>query len=273
MKAYVISLPRSARRRASIAEQLARTELEFEFVDGVDGRGLTAAERAELVSESAVARYPLWLTPGQIGCALGHLRAYREIVASGDEDAALILEDDVTAPATIAALCARVGSEMDGREVVLLYFRAFGICRLSSQDAVDLGAGTRLMYPLDVRQPITSAAYLITAAAARSLVEVIVPVRAGADSWGYFYEVGALDSLRCVLPRPIGVRKDLDSTIEYGGPGSVRVRATSFVARHRVPVASQLLTLNRGRIERRMSKTAVVAERSPVASARVRAQS
>jgi glycosyl transferase family 25 len=273
MKAYVISLPLSARRRASIAEELAPTALEFDFVDGVDGRGLTAAERAELVSESAVARYPRWLTPGQIGCALSHLRAYREILASGSDDIALILEDDVTAPATIAELCARVGSEMHGREVVLLYFRAFGVCRFSSQDAVDLGAGTRLMYPLDVRLPITSAAYLITAAAARSLVEAIVPVRAGADSWGHFCELGALDSLRCVLPRPIGVRKDLDSTIDYSGPGSVRLRATSYITRHRVPVASQLLTLNRGRIERRMSKTAIVAERSPVALARVRAQS
>ena len=91
MKAYVISLPRSARRRASIAEQLARTALEFDFVDGVDGRGLTAAERAELVSESAVARYTRWLTPEQhdrlrrprVGPSAGH-RLYHE--ASDERD-------------------------------------------------------------------------------------------------------------------------------------------------------------------------------------------
>src|SRR5947209_4640748 len=103
MKAYVINLPRSTERRASMAEQLERTELDYEFVDGVSGRGLTPTERAELVDEAAVARYPRWLTPGQIGCALSHLRTYERILDSGTQDAAaLILEDDVILPSNIS---------------------------------------------------------------------------------------------------------------------------------------------------------------------------
>jgi glycosyl transferase family 25 len=130
-----------------------------------------------------VARHPGWLNPGAIGCALSHRRAYEEIRSSLD-DVALVLEDDVTLPPWIAGLCARVGSEMEGREIVLLYFRAFGVCRFSARDAVDLSTATRLMYPIDAQQPITAAAYLISRAAARSLSEAIVPVRAAADSWG-----------------------------------------------------------------------------------------
>jgi len=269
MKAYVINLARSTSRRAGVAEQLARTQLDFEFVDAVDGYALTPRERAKLVSEEAVARSPRWLTPGQIGSALSHLRVYERMAG----DVALVLEDDVVLPPTIGETSARVASEMSGREVVLLYFRAFGICRFSARDAVELAGGARLMYPITVRRMNSGAAYLVNAEASRSLAEAILPVRAGADSWGHFYELGALDALRCVLPAPVGVRKDFRSTMEYAGGGSLRGRATSYIAERRLPGLSHVLTLNRVRIERAMSRTAVVPEPSPIALGRTRSGS
>src|SRR3954469_4753950 len=264
MKAYVVNMARSPSRRASVAEQLARTQLDFEFVDGIDGNALTPLERAKLVSEDAVERSPRWLTPGQIGCALSHLHVYERMAG----DISLVFEDDVVLPPTISEICARVAAEMHGKEVVLLYFRSFAVCRFSARDAVEIGAGARLMYPIAPRQPITSAAYLITSAATQSLAEAILPVRAGADGWGHFYELDALDSIRCLLPRPVGVRKEFKSTIDYVPEGALYRRASRYIATGRPAGLSRVRTLNRRRIERRMSRTAIVPERSPIALGR-----
>jgi glycosyl transferase family 25 len=265
MKAYVINLRRSPERRQSMTEQLRGTQLDYEFVDGVDGRTLTPAEQTELVSEATAARHPGWLTSGRIGCALSHLRVYERI----EDEVALVLEDDVRLPSAIARLCTRLTCEMHGREIVLLYFRSFDVCRFSAQDAVELEGGARLLYPMDANQPNASGAYLITRQASQRLAEVMLPLQGQIDNWGYFYDRGEIDSLRCVLPRPVGVVNKLTSTksrMSYAGVESPRERARVFI--RRLPVASPLLTINRVRIERQMTRTAVVAERSPIALAR-----
>jgi glycosyl transferase family 25 len=251
-----------------MAEQLARTELEYEFVAAVDGSALTASDRAKLVDKDVVGIHPHWMNPGQIGCALSHLRVYQRRARAGGAEIALVLEDDVILPSDIGEVCRKIGAHMRGREIVLLYFRAFGTCRFSAQDAVELKSGVRLLYPVDVGQPITASAYLVTAEACRGLAEVILPVRAGADNWGHFYGIGAIESLRCVLPRAIGVRNDFKSTIDHTRVRAPRAQVTTFVDRHRVVGAFQLLTMNRKLIERRMSKTAIVPERSAIAIAR-----
>src|SRR4051812_32600422 len=128
MKAYAISLPRLTTRRASVVEQLARTQLDFEVVDGIDGYALTPQERAELLTEDG-ARAWRWLAPGAIGAALSHLRVYEQMT----DDVALVVEDDVVLPSTIADLSRRVASEMHGREIVLLYFRSHEQCRFSAR--------------------------------------------------------------------------------------------------------------------------------------------
>lgn len=267
VKAYVINLPRSTSRRASMAGQLERMSLPYEFVEAVDGHALTPSERAGLVDEAAVARYPGWLTPGTIGCALSHRRAYERIFDS-KEDVALVLEDDVVLPATISETVTELVPHMYGSEIVLLYYRNFGVCDFSASDAIELEAGAKLAYPLDVNQPLTASAYLITREACRKLIEAIVPVRVAADKWKHFYELGAIESLRCVIPRPVAVRKDFKSTIDYTGQESVRMRATGFITRNRIPPLVQLFTLHRYIIERRMSRTRTVADPSPIALAR-----
>jgi glycosyl transferase family 25 len=247
-------------------EQLEGAGLSHEFVEAVDGWALTRSERAPLVDEAAVARFPDWLTPQMIGCSLSHLRVYEKIVASGDETG-LVLEDDVTLPGGIAETAAEVASHMTGSEVVLLYFRSFGDCGLSAHDSVPLHGGKQLLYPIHVGQLVTTAAYLITAEACRRLVEIVLPIHAAPDSWGEFYERGAIQSLRCVLPRPVAIRKDFKSTITR--PTTTPLgRTTDFIARHRIFPLFQVLTLNRNLIERRMSRMKVVPEQSPVARAR-----
>jgi glycosyl transferase family 25 len=264
MKAYVINLPRSAARRESISSELAALSIPHEFVDAVDGREMTADDRAALVDEAAVAKYPHWLTPGQIGCSLSHRRVY-ERVAAGDDPVALVLEDDARVDRVSMELIEQIASQMRGAEVVLLFFLSFAPCVFSSRDAIELNADRRLLYPMDVRQPISSAAYLITQEACRRMAELVVPVRAGADSWGFYHEEGGIDRLRCVVPPPAAVNNELKSTIDYSAQRSLRVRLTTAVARRRLFPFHQLFTLNRRVLRWRMTRYRETADRSPQA--------
>ena len=153
---------------------------------------------------------------------------------------------------------------MQGREVALLYYRSFEPCLFSALDAVELRDGRRLAYPMEIAQPITTAAYAITSSACKALIEANVPIRVACDSWGFFHELGALDRLRCVVPRPVGVRTDFKSTLGYTGEGWIH-RITSSIERLRLFPFTQLLGLRRRKLESRMSRFEIVAQRSPIA--------
>ncbi|PPS58612.1 hypothetical protein CRX72_19935 [Pantoea sp. BRM17] len=66
--------------------QLDALNLDYEFVEAVDGTLMTADERA---AASAPINYAF--LPGEIGCALSHQKIYQKIVDSNIE-AAMILE-------------------------------------------------------------------------------------------------------------------------------------------------------------------------------------
>jgi glycosyl transferase family 25 len=243
---------------------MTQVGIPYEFVKAVDGRTLTPDQRTALVDEAAVARQPYWLTPGTIGCTLSHRAAFQQILESND-DVGFVVEDDVVLPPGSAEMLVEIAALMRGREAVLLYYRSFEPCAFSSQDALTLSGWGQLLYPIDVRQPITTAAYLITRQACERLVDLLVPVRAAADDWGRFHDEGAVDRLRCVVPRPAGVRTDFKSTIDYLSATSLRGRAATAVSQRRIFPLYQLLALKRRRLETRMSRVSIVAERSPLA--------
>lgn len=231
--------------------QLRGAGLEYEFVEAVDGRRLTAAERAQLVDEEAVARSAQGPNLGLIGCVLSHRRVYANIVERSEESA-LVLEDDAKLPRDLGTLADAIYTRMTSDEVALLYFRSFEPCRLTLQDADSVGAH-RLVYPLDLRQLVASTAYLIGNAAARGLHDSILPVRAAPDSWAHYHRIGAIKRLRCVYPRPVGVSTVFVSTTR---PDS---RARTLQRRAPWPVP-QLRVLNRRRVARTMSRVTLVAD-------------
>jgi glycosyl transferase family 25 len=264
MKAYVINLVRSTARRAHIERELDRVGLEYEIVPAVDGATLAPEHRA-LVDAGAVARAPDWLRPGIVGAALSHMEVYRRIAAN-EEGPALVLEDDASLNSETKRILAAAATEMAGAEIVLAYFRALRPCRLSRHDSVALPGGRTLMYPVDADPLTAGSAYLITPSAARRMSEFVAPVRAGPDSWAYFLEGGGIDSLRCILPRAVGVRNDFKSTVDYLGDASSRVqRVMTAVADRRIFPLYQLAGMRRRINERRMSRFSITSERSPLA--------
>lgn len=106
MKIFVISLRRSADRRATVARQMAGAGVAFEFFDAVDG-GTDGSSHFggcdQFLYRLNTRRQPL---PGEIGCYASHLALWRLCVES--DESFIILEDDfrLTAdfPAAVAEL-------------------------------------------------------------------------------------------------------------------------------------------------------------------------
>lgn len=93
---YVISLARAPERRAAISAHLTSLGIEFEIVDAVDGRALSAEYLASVTAPG------VRLSPGMIGCNLSHYELSKKLIASS-ADVALFLEDDARLHPSAAA--------------------------------------------------------------------------------------------------------------------------------------------------------------------------
>jgi len=117
LKAIVISMKKSIDRRKYIIKQCNQIGIEYEILEGVDGRTLPENICTEFIQARKNAYAPKGLppskwevTPGVVGCAISHINAYKKIVES-DTEAALILEDDAILTDNIKLL-------MDNKKVI-----------------------------------------------------------------------------------------------------------------------------------------------------------
>jgi glycosyl transferase family 25 len=253
--AYVVNLARSLDRRAHITRELRKTSVGYEIVTAVDGRELDLTDAAR-IDPSFVANGIL--PAGSAGCALSHLSVYRKVVEDG-VDVALILEDDVVLPADLDELAEEVARHLSGAEVALLSVDCPDPVQLSRAGAVRLSGGRQLALPIDVAQPMSAGAYLITREACERLIKLLLPIRVTADAWQFFYREAALDRLRCIAPIPVVKSADLTSTIgSYSLGNGLRARLAEPLLRHRIPVVHQILSRRRQRIYRQWGRTEFV---------------
>ena len=90
------------------------------------------------------------------------------------------------------------------------------------------------MLPLDVGQPRSSAAYLVTRAACERMVNSVAPYKAHSDDWGHHFSEGSLDRVRCVFPMPISKDPKFESTIDYGTQSRLKGLIVALSDRYRV---------------------------------------
>jgi glycosyl transferase, family 25 len=98
MRILLINLARAVDRRIRMERQFAALGLAFERLEAIDGRQLTAQDRA-LVDDNRrrrITRYPL--SDNEIGCWLSHRRALQDVAASGDGMAAIVEDDAELSP-------------------------------------------------------------------------------------------------------------------------------------------------------------------------------
>ena len=262
MKTFVINLERSKERRTYIKKHLNDHGLDFEIIQGVDGRLLSEKDLAKFSDPAAVNRSPHWLNKGAIGCALSHLKVYRKIIDEGLE-MAFIIEDDLVLPKTIKTDLNEIEKELKHREIVQLFFASFKPCPLSRVGMVNLTNGS-LVYPVKAIQPISAAAYCISRKAAESMIKHILPIRVAADAWNHYYKLGAFDSFRCFLPMRLEV-KHFKSVIDYIDPSSPKGRFSEWIDNAKLPGINQLLKwLRKQTIKEKTSQFFLSDEASPL---------
>jgi glycosyl transferase, family 25 len=256
VRAYVISLDRSADRRAHIRAELDRAGIEYEIISGVDGREIDLHDRSK-VDPALLASTEY--QPGVAGCALSHLLAFQRVLSDGLEHA-LILEDDIQLPAGLPDVADALVPHLTGAEVALLNFESSGsgACLMSREGSVRLSPPWELALPLDVGQPVSGAAVVITRAACERIAGGMLPLRAVSDDWGFYFREGMLDRVRCVTPMPVSKHPGFPSTIEYRPAGSLRWRVRDLAARHQLTIVLRLIAWRRQRLWRRRTQTEFV---------------
>jgi glycosyl transferase, family 25 len=245
--AYVINLARSQDRRAYITAELAKTGVDYEFITAVDGQELDLDDSATID--------PSFLTniicpPGTAGTALSHLSAYQKIVADG-LDVGLVLEDDVVLAADLGVLADAVAAQLTAAEVALFSVDSPDPCMMSTHGAIPLPGSRLLALPIDISQPRSGGAYIITREACERMIKSVLPIRIQADMWWFFYREGIIDRVRCVTPLPVLKNPRFTSTIgSYALGDGLRARMIAPLMRRKIPVLHQALCYRRMRIYR-----------------------
>lgn len=255
MYAYVINLARSLDRRTHITAELKKTGVDYEIITAIDGRDLDLHDTT-IVDPSLPTRTQF--LAGTAGAALSHLSVCRKIVADG-LDVALVLEDDVTLPADLGSLADAVADQLAGAEVALLSYANFPTCKMSREGSIPLPSSRWLALPIDINEPKSGGAYIITRQACERMIKCVLPVRVNPDDWWFFYREGVLDRVRCVVPLPVFKSPKLASTLgSYSMGNSVKGRLVWPLVRRKIPLLHQALSYRRDRIYRQWSRSELV---------------
>ncbi|AMC12725.1 hypothetical protein RL73_03145 [Liberibacter crescens] len=92
---YVISLPRSVRRRERCFLLLSQFGLDFSFFDAIDGNNLTYDNISSIYDEKRnQKKFKRPLSFPELGCYISHINLWEKI-ANSDKPGAIVLEDDV----------------------------------------------------------------------------------------------------------------------------------------------------------------------------------
>lgn len=97
LKAFIINLRKATVRRAYMENLLSPYSfLDIEFVNAIDGRLLSSAERTDSFDDSkCLSLIGRLLNGGEVGCTLSHRKCYHMLLDS-NEPFAVIFEDDIS---------------------------------------------------------------------------------------------------------------------------------------------------------------------------------
>lgn len=188
MKIYIINLKRSSERLHSITSQCKYYGLDFEVVKAVDGRELTDAQVKE---HTRAINYAF--EPGEIGCALSHIKIY-DIIWRKNIPQALVLEDDALLLADLVfVLNALDKNTRCERPTVTLLTDADHYLRRPKTQILP----THSLY--SVLEATCSHGYVINYSAAKNLSSLLYPIWMVADRWQVFKDFSACH-INAVIP-------------------------------------------------------------------------
>lgn len=172
---WVLNLPRSPERRARISGHLEELGLEYEIIEAVDGRAMSAEETARAVDSKKVQRVlGRQLLPVEVGASLSHRKVYEKQVAEGRESV-VILEDDAVLEPGFFEVMERRDELPAGWELVYFYL---GDTRTSFWGRRRVGSRTCVRF---ASLGFGAVAYMLRLSGAQKLLEHSSPVIAPAD--------------------------------------------------------------------------------------------
>jgi len=236
---YAIAHPAFAERHGYILRHIAQRSGQRPTVVGIVGREVLAAH-------PDLPRNPA-LTPGELGCALSHLAAYRHMVENGIPRA-VILEDDAALPPRFDDLARSILAELRPGEIISFHSPTMEENVFSSHEARRFG-GSLLVTPVWAGAVRTNLCYAVDLGAARGILRGNDPVAYVADNYRDFYARGFINHLRILTPAAVDVAP-FESTIGYHGEGTAMQRLAYVL--NRIPGILHLLRLRRRRL--RMSR-------------------
>lgn len=228
MRICVISLKRSLERRKAVAEQFARTALQFEFFDAIDGN--EQAARHFLRFDPHTYRLNTYRdpSPGEIACYASHLELWK--YSARTNEPLVILEDDCQLSASFES-AVRAAEQLVER---------FGFIRLQGslrrrRFHIDHGAhmlhiieGFRLYY-LE-RVPLCLTGYVVNPGTAAQLAAASTTLNAPVDkfvqrTWDHRAPIFGLEP-GCVSVSPLGARSTIgDRSVGAREPATMIRRA------------------------------------------------
>jgi glycosyl transferase, family 25 len=204
MKNFVINLPQSVERKTNVIRQFSQLSIEPNFIEAVNGSLLTKQELEDKVIDSN------YLSPGEIGCALSHLKIYKTMTEE-NIPYALIFEDDIQfSPAFTPSILMQIESFIQKvpesqPQVILLYDTGFKSKQL-----------TKLNQTITINKTVngfTTHAYLINLQAAKNILAIQSPLKFEIDAWKHYIYLDKLQ-LNCVIPSLVHQDRQMASIIE-----------------------------------------------------------
>lgn len=147
MKTYIVNLPDSTERLASLRKRLeAHPYIEAEVLEAVDGRKMSDEQLRKAFDyegfRKAERRYP---RPGEVGCTLSHQKFYQRVVTSGEP--ALVLEDDIYIERNIEEELQWASGWLATDKPRIVLFGAACLYRQSSGNEIGNGTAGKLVKP------------------------------------------------------------------------------------------------------------------------------
>ena len=181
-KVYIVNLKHSTERRKNILSELKKQNIKnFQIIDAIDGKKLQDKDLKNFTCSSDKKYNSLGqkLTLSQIGCALSHIKIYKDFIKS-DESYALILEDD--------AIFLDNFSYSLQKFIIKNFKYKKQIFLLSElKEFVKKPIDTMKNYEVvKVTNAFFTHAYLINKEAAKSIMKFNFPIKTVADNFVYF---------------------------------------------------------------------------------------
>lgn len=227
----------------------------YELFDAVDGRQLTPSKIAEYCDMDVVNKYPDWLTKGMIGCCLSHYFIYRKIVEN-NIPMACILEDDAIVTAEFNSILEAIEKNTTKDTLTMLHYASWNGLKLTKKNIPDTGQ-YGFYEPEEIKKMNSTAGYIVTREICERLIDILLPIHMGPDSWGEMFDAKAFSDIVCIYPGPVNTIH-AKSTIDHIKAGSLLSKITQLVDRHRIFPVYQLLKYKRKQLSKKMRRITIV---------------